>query len=153
MNAARALRAAGAASNAADEETLDTTIHVAVRADDLQLVKTLVLHPSGGGLDADALACLNKRNAVGSIPAAGHVETTTTAAATTTSAVASERVALGKLLKDLQSAADAARKERGAAAWHAAHQLYQNSCSATMVAFLDSAMEEGYKINGKNNIY
>jgi hypothetical protein len=56
-------------------------------------------------------------------------------------------------LTDLQSAANAARKARGAAAWHAAHQHYQKSCSAAMVAFLDTAMEEGYKVGGKTNIY
>lgn len=43
--------------------------------------------------------------------------------------------------------------DRTTEAWHAAHQHYQKSCSATMVAFLDSAMEEGYKVGGKNNIY
>jgi hypothetical protein len=29
------------------------------------------MHPSGEGLDADALACLNKRNAAGATPAQG----------------------------------------------------------------------------------
>lgn len=70
-----------------------------------------------------------------------------------TEAAAAERAALGRFLKDLRSAADVARKERGAAAWHAAHQHYQKSCSAAMVAFLDSAMEEGYKVGGNKSAF
>jgi len=62
------------------------------RRNDLATVRALVMHPSGQGLDAAALACLLKRNSEGATPAPG------LAAA----GDAEECRELGKFMADLQ---------------------------------------------------
>mmetsp|Transcript_35766 Transcript_35766/g.112970 ORF Transcript_35766/g.112970 Transcript_35766/m.112970 type:complete len:169 (+) Transcript_35766:1688-2194(+) len=95
-----------------------TALHIAAGHGDVELVRALT--------EAGALGMMN---AAGSYPVAP-----------------GGTGAMAELLSAAVEAGHEVRREKSRLAWNDAHQHYQKTTSAAMVAFLDTAMEEGYKI-------